>query len=153
MTQLRQAKLELFSTGTMFPAAQPTQRNLGGAIFLVAIDDYRSIDDEIHQTAKEFLFPQTAEWQEHFDWAVSLTEGLNGEWLRSELDRTRAKWNQQRAARRRAHGRTRSQRMTRRKGYELIRRRAEAGVGSVALAVQQPRTTCGSRDRGAAPEL
>jgi hypothetical protein len=153
MSQLRVAKLELFSTGTMFPPAAPKQRNLGGAIFLVAIDDYRSIDDEIHQTAKAFLFPRTVEWQDHFDWAVSMTEGLNATWLRGELDRTRAKWDKLRAGRMRAHGRTRTQLMTRRKAYELIRRRAEAGVGGGEPAVQLPRAACGARDRGAAPEL
>jgi len=96
--ELRLAKLELFSTGLAYEPPKLRERNLGGAIFLVAIDDYRNTDEEIHETAKKFLYPTRANWQGHFDWAVSLTEGLDPGWLRDALDRSRSIWDEQRAA-------------------------------------------------------
>lgn len=121
MNKLRIATLELFSTGTMFPPATPQQRNLGGAIFLVAIEDYRHTDEQIHQNAADFLYPRTAEWQAHFHWAVSLTEGLDEQWLREELDHARGKWDQQRRVRLRQQGRTRYLPSARRKACVLTR--------------------------------
>ena len=66
----------LYSTGRH--TADTTQmRNLGSAIFLAAIVDYRSVDQEAHDHAELFLYPQTQDWQDHYDWAVALFEGLN----------------------------------------------------------------------------
>ena len=98
-TKLRLAKLELFSTGIAYQRRQPRMRNLGGAIFWVAILDYRSLDQEAHEDAAKFLYPKTAEWQSHYDWVVTLAEGLNPAWLRCALNRSRGKWDRQRALR------------------------------------------------------
>ena len=98
-TKLRLAKLELFSTGIAKERTQPCMRNLGGAIFWLAILDYRSLNQEAHEDAKQFLYPQTAEWQSHYDWVVTLAEGLNPAWLRCALNRSRGKWDRQRALR------------------------------------------------------
>ena len=35
-------------------------RNLGSAIFLAAIRDYRSLDEDTHRDAEQFLYPQRA---------------------------------------------------------------------------------------------
>jgi hypothetical protein len=98
-TKLRLAKLELFSTGIAYQRRQPRMRNLGGAIFWVAILDYRSLDQEAHEDAAKFLYPKTAEWQGQFDWALALTDGMNSAWLRDALDRFRSQWDRQRALR------------------------------------------------------
>jgi hypothetical protein len=92
-------KLDLVYTGLPFDRPALKERNLGGAIFLVAIDDYCSIDDEIHQDARDFLFPATEDWQATFDWAVSLTDELNAAWLRCALNRSRFSWDVRRAER------------------------------------------------------
>jgi hypothetical protein len=99
-TELRLAKMDLHATGALYESATPPVRNLGDAILLAAIDDYRSRDEEAHEDARRFLYPQTAEWQEQYEWAVALAVGLNAAWLRDALDRVRAKWDLQRAARR-----------------------------------------------------
>jgi hypothetical protein len=99
MVELRLAKLELNSSGLAYEPPKMPERSLGGAIFLVAIEDYCNPDEEIHETAKKFLYPTRAKWQDHFFWAVSLVEGLTPAWLRGALDRSRSTWDQQRAAR------------------------------------------------------
>ena len=93
---------ELYSTGPAYPPTQPKMRNLGSAILLAAIADYRSLDQEAHEHAELFLYPQTQDWQDHYDWAVSLLEGVNPEWLRDSLDQSRLKWDAERSARMRA---------------------------------------------------
>jgi hypothetical protein len=98
-TELRMARTELNSTGTLYKPAQPPMRNLGSAIFLAAIEDYRSACDELHESAERFLYPRRAAWQHQYDWAVSLAEGLDPAWLRDALDRLRDKWDGQRFAR------------------------------------------------------
>jgi hypothetical protein len=40
-TEPRLAKTALYSAGTAYQASTPRKRNLGGAIFLAAIEDYR----------------------------------------------------------------------------------------------------------------
>jgi hypothetical protein len=74
-------------------------RNLGSAIFLHAIQDYRSLNEDTHKDAERFLYPQTPESQDHYDWAVGLMEGLDPAWLRSSLDRFKGRWDGQRFAR------------------------------------------------------
>jgi hypothetical protein len=135
--ELRLAKLELSSSGVAYQPPKLRLRNLGGAIFLVAIEDYRSTDAEIHQDAKAFLYPTTADWQDHFDWAVALADGMNPEWLRDALDRCRSEWDKQRAAR---LGRpSRRQLIAKRKANELKTRmercEATAVVRSGRVAV------------------
>jgi len=90
---------ELCSTSSIYQRTTAKTRSLGAAILLAAIDDYRSTDDLKHNDAKEFLYPQTLEGQDHYNWAVGLTEGLNPAWLRDALDRRKRKWDRQRAQR------------------------------------------------------
>jgi hypothetical protein len=82
-------------------------RNLGSAILLVAVQDYRGMDEERHKDAEWFLYPRTRAARAHFNWVVSLDEGLNPVWLRELLDRSRNKWDWQRGARISATGKTR----------------------------------------------
>jgi hypothetical protein len=96
IAELQGVTLDLFSTGLKGEPAKPQDHNLGFAIFVVAIEDYCSRDEEVHADARDFLFPPTAEWRDQFDWAVSLAEGLNPRWLRYELDRCRCSWDEQR---------------------------------------------------------
>jgi hypothetical protein len=91
------AEMHIYTTETIYRPSQTNTRSLGGAIFLVAIEDYRNADEQEHKSAELFLYPRTREWQEHYDWAVALTEGLNPAWLRDALDRCKRKWDRQRA--------------------------------------------------------
>ena len=90
---------DLYSTGPAYPPAEPRMRNLGSAIFLAAIADYRSLDQEAHDHAELFLYPQTQDWQDHYDWAVALLERLNPEWLRDALDQSKLRWDLERSTR------------------------------------------------------
>src|SRR5271156_1688556 len=99
MLEVRWINLELFSTGLGYERPTQLEHNLGFAIFVVATEDYCSIDPEIHADARDFLFPPTADWQNQFDWAVSLADGLNPGWLRDALNRCRFSWDQERADR------------------------------------------------------
>lgn len=90
------AKTDIYSTDTVYPPSQLRRRSLGGAILLAAVDDYRSMDECVHKDAEQFLYPQTPEWQEQYDWAVSLADGLNPAWLRDALDKFKPKWDGQR---------------------------------------------------------
>jgi hypothetical protein len=87
---------ELYTSGPAYHPSKPRSRNLGGAIFLSAIADYRSMDEKLHQDAEQFLFPRTPEWRDHYDWAVALAEGMNPAWLRDALDKFKTKWDRQR---------------------------------------------------------
>ncbi len=78
---------------------EPRIRNLGTAIFLAAIQDYRSLNEDKHKDAERFLYPRTPASQNHYDWAVGLIEGLDPAWLRSSLDRFKGRWDGQRFAR------------------------------------------------------
>lgn len=93
---------------TITPAYQPVKpriRNLGAAILLAAVQDYRSLNEDRHKDAERFLYPQTQDYQEHYDWVVSQADGLNPAWLRDSLDRSRSKWDWQRGGRILAGGR------------------------------------------------
>jgi hypothetical protein len=102
---LRIPKVELFSCMER-PAAGP-KRNLGCAILLAAIEDYRSLHEETHRDAKQFLFPRDAEWRERYDWAVSLAERFDPQWVREALDSRKEQWDQQRCGRLEARRRRR----------------------------------------------
>ena len=97
--RLRVAKLELYSTGTPYQAPQLRVRDLGTAIFWFAIVDYRSLNPEAHEDAKQFLYPQTLEWQRQYDWAMAMADGVNPAWLREVLDKYKSEWDTQRALR------------------------------------------------------
>ena len=100
--ELRFVSRALVSISPTYQPATPRMRNLGAAILLSAVQDYRSLDEEIHKDAERFLYPQTPESQERYDWVVSLADGVNPAWLRDSLDRSKSKWDWQRAARIRA---------------------------------------------------
>jgi hypothetical protein len=99
INEMALAEEEISTVGTNYKPSQAKKRSLGGAIFLAAIADYRGTDEQEHNSAKRFLYPQTRKWQEHHDWAVELAEGMNPAWLREALDRFRGKWDAQRAER------------------------------------------------------
>jgi hypothetical protein len=90
---------EISTVGTNYKPPQAKKRSLGGAIFLTAIADYCGTDPQEHKSAQRFLYPQTREWREHYDWAVELADGINPAWLREALDRFKGKWDGQRAKR------------------------------------------------------
>ena len=101
--------MELSSTGARCQPSRPHKRyNLGAAILLAAVLDYRSLNEDVHRDAERFLYPQTQASQDHYDWVVSMADGLNPTWLRDSLDRSRSKWDWQRGARIIVTGRRRS---------------------------------------------
>jgi hypothetical protein len=95
---LRLAKKEIYSLGGMYQSSTPCKRKLGNAIVLAAIEDYRGMDSNAHRDAEQFLYPETEERRNHFAWAVALAEGVNPEWLRDALDRSRSIWDAKRLA-------------------------------------------------------
>jgi hypothetical protein len=105
--ELRFVSRELVTISPTYQPVKARTRNLGAAILLAAVQDYRCMDEERHKDAERFLYPQTAESQDHYDWVVSLADGVNPAWLRDSLDRSRNKWDWQRGARISATGRVR----------------------------------------------
>ena len=98
---------ELATISPTYQPVRPRTRNLGAAILLAAVQDYRSLNEDAHKDAERFLYPQTQESQHHYDWVVSMADGLNPAWLRDSLDRSRSKWDWQRGGRVIATGRRR----------------------------------------------
>ena len=98
---------ELVTISPTYQPVRPRTRNLGAAILLAAVQDYRGLNEDAHKDAERFLYPQTQESQDHYDWVVSLADGLNPAWLRDSLDRSRSKWDWQRGGRILATGRRR----------------------------------------------
>jgi hypothetical protein len=105
--ELRFVSRELVTISPTYQPVRPRTRNLGAAILLAAVQDYRCMDEDRHKDAERFLYPQTPESQDHYDWVVSLADGVNPAWLRDSLDRSRNKWDWQRGARISATGRVR----------------------------------------------
>jgi hypothetical protein len=105
--ELRFVSRELVTISPTYQPPTPRMRNLGAAILLAAVQDYRCMNEERHNDAERFLYPQTAESQEHYDWVVSLADGVDPAWLRDSLDRSRNKWDWQRGARISASGKVR----------------------------------------------
>jgi hypothetical protein len=97
--ELRFVSRELVTISPTYQPVRPRTRNLGAAILLAAVQDYRCMDEDRHKDAERFLYPQTPESQDHYDWVVSLADGVNPAWLRDSLDRSRSKWDWQRGAR------------------------------------------------------
>ena len=150
----------------MDPPSQIKKRSLGVAIFLFAIADYCSLDEQEHKTAEQFLYPQTREWQEHYAWAVALAEGLNPAWLRDALDRFRAEWDGKRAGlmasetRRSLKRSLETDRRNRPNEKQHSERIHPDGLLVPAkhmrrshLALQPARAACGARAADAAPGL
>jgi hypothetical protein len=82
------------------PQAEFRRRHsLGTAILLTAIHDYRSLNQHLHDHAAEFLFPRVRACREHYVWVLSMAEGVNAEWLRDALDRSRKFWDNERLIR------------------------------------------------------
>ena len=77
------------------PVSTARPRNLGGAIVLAAIQDYRSLDDKAHKDAERFLYPKTPKLQRHYDWAVALAGGVNPVWCEMRWTH-KARWKWQR---------------------------------------------------------
>jgi hypothetical protein len=90
---------ELCSSRVLFNLLQRPKRNLGCAILVSAIDDYRSMDEQAHASAAHFLYPTSPEYREHYDWVVAMARGANPAWLRSALDKAREVWDKERAQR------------------------------------------------------
>jgi hypothetical protein len=156
------AKKENSAKGAIKHPADLRERSLGGAIFLVAIADYRSADELEHKNAKRFLYPQTRKWQNHYDWAVGLAGGLNPAWLRDALDKCKAKWDEQHASAARRAGRNQSKSDRRDKPNEKQRghrihhdglRVPRKHARSFDPAVQPARETCSARAGDVAPGL
>jgi hypothetical protein len=105
--ELRFVSRELVTISPTYQPVKARTRNLGAAILLAAVQDYRCMDEDRHKDAERFLYPQTPELQDHYDWVVSLADGVNPAWLRDSLDRSRNKWDWQRGARISATGRVR----------------------------------------------
>ena len=135
MAERKWVTFELFTTGLWREPVKPQDHNLGFAIFVVAIEDYCSLDEVTHADARDFLFPPTADWRNHFDWAVSLSVGLNPGWLRSSLDRFRCSWDEQRAAR--LAKKSRRQRIQ--KGRKAYERKTNVEREQAAVAVRSDR--------------
>jgi hypothetical protein len=77
---------ELFSRGLAYERPKLKDRNLGGAIFLVAIDDYSNIDEEIHQDARDFCIPSRAPGRTssigQFRWpTIWIRAGCGAHWI------------------------------------------------------------------------
>jgi hypothetical protein len=96
---MKLADTEIYMVGTMYKPPQTMTRSLGGAILLAAVADYHSTDEQEHKSAEQFLYPRTRKWRDHYDWAVELAEGTNAAWLREALDRSKDRWDGQRAER------------------------------------------------------
>jgi hypothetical protein len=152
----RRDKLELIYTGLPYERPTRKEHNLGGAIFLMAINDYCSTDAEIHEDARSFLFPTTADWQEAFDWATSLIDELNAGWLREALNRSRFSWDVKRADRLTRRSRRKKPRLER-KAYGLKanveREQAAVVMRGDRVDVQQPGTADSSRVGDAAAHV
>jgi hypothetical protein len=131
------------------------KRSLGGAIFLAAIADYRGSDEQEHESAKQFLYPQTRKWQEHYDWVVELAEELNPKWLREALDRFRGKWDGQRAARiaRETRRNRRNNADEERRGERIHSNGRLVPTRSANAAFQPAGEACSARGGDAAPGL
>ena len=97
--EMELAHTGIYAEGTIYQSWPKSKRSLGGAIFLAAIADYFSTDEQEHESAKRFLYPQTRKWQEHYDWALALAEGINPAWLRDALDRFKDQWDKKHAQR------------------------------------------------------
>jgi hypothetical protein len=157
------AGTDIQTIGMMYRPSKMKKRSLGGAIFLAAIADYCSTEEQEHRSAERFLYPQTSKWQEHYDWAVALAEGVNPAWLREALDRFKDKWDGQRAKqiarkRRRAlksslksHWRSRRNEEQR---HDSDGRLLPTDTSrSCDASVQPPRAACSARTGDVAPGL
>lgn len=89
---------EIASSSSLASLARLPRRNLGCAILVAAIEDYMSMDEQAHTSALRFLFPQEPAYREHFDWVVSMADGVNRKWLREALDQAKARWDKERLA-------------------------------------------------------
>jgi hypothetical protein len=99
MLKLSTTQQELCSSRALYNLEQSPKRNLGCAILVAAIEDYQSLDEQVHASARRFLYPVTRAYREHYEWATGLAEGVNPEWLRSSLDRMKATWDRDRMER------------------------------------------------------
>jgi hypothetical protein len=78
--------------------APAKRQNLGNALILQAIQDYREGSGLDHKSASQFLFPTTAAYRKHFSWAIGLSSLDEGH-TRRRLDELRRVWNANREKR------------------------------------------------------
>jgi len=95
-TLLLLANNELSSSRGLYSLFTAPRRTLGCAILVAAINDYLSSDSAAHRTAEKFLFPKSPDFRKHYDWAVSIATGIDPEWLRNALDRSKPHWDHKR---------------------------------------------------------
>jgi hypothetical protein len=87
---------DVVSSKSLYHLFTAPKRTLGCAILVAAIHDYVGSDDNAHRTAECFLYPKSQEYRQHYDWVVSMAPGVDPQWLRSSLDRSKPKWDQKR---------------------------------------------------------
>jgi hypothetical protein len=80
------------------PGWTPPRANLGAAILLSAVEDYRDGNLQNHNSAKLFLYPQHERYENHLAWAAGYTEWTMVH-LRATLDRERPQWDAARKGR------------------------------------------------------
>jgi hypothetical protein len=96
---MNQAMLQIEHAPVIFaPVPRGRKRNLGGAVILSAIEDYRSPNEQAHRDAAPFLYPRNRRDRADFAWAVAMAETINEQWLRELLDQKRRVWDAERAA-------------------------------------------------------
>lgn len=93
------ADIDICSSHKLSTLFHLPKRNLGCAILVAAIEDYLSLDEQVHANAAQFLYPTDPAYQEHYDWVVAMAAGVNRAWLRDALDRAKAKWDSERCYR------------------------------------------------------
>ena len=84
------------SSKSLYHLFTAPKRTLGCAILVAAIHDYIGSDDNAHRTAECFLYPKSQEYRQHYDWVVSMASGVDPQWLRCSLDRSKPKWDHKR---------------------------------------------------------
>ncbi|HEY4045551.1 MAG TPA: hypothetical protein VGM27_01690 [Acidobacteriaceae bacterium] len=96
ITEFQCTDTELSSSRTLSSLFHLPKRNLGCAILVAAIEDYQGLEEQPHASAALFLFPSTPEYNEHYDWVLSMANGVDRAWLREALDRARKTWDRER---------------------------------------------------------
>jgi hypothetical protein len=95
-TPLLLANNELSSSRGLNSLFTAPSRTLGCAVLVAAINDYLSSDNTAHRSAEKFLYPKSPDFRKRYDWAVSIATGVDPEWLRNALDRSKPQWDQKR---------------------------------------------------------
>jgi hypothetical protein len=116
---MESGNLGAYPLSSLYERKGPPVRSLGLAIVVAAITDYRGSDKEARRDAASFLYPETEEAWQHYDWAVAMQHEVNAEWLREALDQARPKWKEERKAAARALRRKANEKRVRLDGRKL----------------------------------